>query len=353
MKTVLVASTRPYTGKSGVCLALIREMQDRGLKVGYFKPYGTMPVTERGIVTDQDAVYLNGHVVPPTPLEHVCPVVRTRSMVEETLAGFLPDTAAMVTAAFERCAEGRDVVVVEGPGEAVQGRTLGLHAAGIAEALDARTLIVERADRIDFPDAALALAAELDDRCAGVLLNLVPPDTVDARRADLVPFIESRGVRVLGVLAADPLLSSVSVHEIADRLDATVLCGEERLEDHVESFMVGAMGQEKALRYFRRRPRKAVVTGGDRADVQLAALETDTRALILTGAMPPSPIVLARADELGVPMLLVDTDTLSAVEALDAMLGRARLHDPDKADRIRAMLAASADTDALLAALID
>ena len=116
--------------------------------------------------------------------------------------------------------------------------------------------------------------------------------------------------------------------EIVDALGGTVLSAEDHLDDRVETFMVGAMGQDKALRFFRRKARKAVITGGDRADVQLAALETNTSALVLTGNFPPSSIVLARAEELGVPMVLVDMDTLTAVEHMEQLLGRVRLHEP-------------------------
>jgi len=45
--------------------------------------------------------------------------------------------------------------------------------------------------------------------------------------------------------------------------------------------MVGAMGQEQALNFLEVKANKAVITGGDRADVQLAALETSTKCLIL------------------------------------------------------------------------
>jgi uncharacterized protein len=101
------------------------------------------------------------------------------------------------------------------------------------------------------------------------------------------------------------MLSSVTIAEIVEELSGTVLSAEENVDQIAESFMVGAMGQDKAMRFFRRRPRKVVVTGGDRSDVQLAALETDTRALVLTGDLPPSAHVLSRAEELGVPMVLV------------------------------------------------
>ena len=45
------------------------------------------------------------------------------------------------------------------------------------------------------------------------------------------------------------------------------------------------------------------------ADIQLAALETSTSCLILTGNIYPSPSVLNRAEELCVPVLLTKLDT--------------------------------------------
>jgi len=59
--------------------------------------------------------------------------------------------------------------------------------------------------------------------------------------------------------------------------------------------MVGAMNVDSALAHFRRQPNKAVITGGDRPDIQLAALETSTRCLILTGNLPPNPLIIGRA----------------------------------------------------------
>jgi hypothetical protein len=166
-----------------------------------------------------------------------------------------------------------------------------------------------------------------------------------------VPFINKRGIPVFGILPYEPVLSSVTVTEIVEALDGTVLSAEEHLDVAVESFMVGAMGQEKALRFFRRRARKAVITGGDRADVQLAALETNTRCIILTGNMPPSSLVVARAEELGVPMVLVDSDTLTAVERMESLMGRTRLHDDSKVALMKEMFGEAVDCDALLRAI--
>ncbi len=353
MKTLIVASTAPYAGKSGIALCLLSELAERGVQVGYFKPYGTMPVTVDGVPTDQDAAYVSRVAVVKPALASVCPVVESRALIEDTLSGDAHDATALVRDSFARASEGATAMVVEGPGDLAQGRTLGLNLCAVASALDARVLLVDRASGVDLPDKILWSADCLGDRLLGVVFNAVHESIIDFVTEGITPFLSAQGIQVLGTIPRDPMLSSASVSEIVEALGGTVLSAEEGLDARVESFMVGAMGQDKAIRFFRRRPHKAVITGGDRSDVQLAALETDTRCIILTGNLPPSSLVLSRAEELGVPMVLVGMDTLSAVERMETLLGRVRLHDPGKAARIREMFKEAVDTDALLATAFD
>ena len=111
-----------------------------------------------------------------------------------------------------------------------------------------------------------------------------------------------------------------------------------RINELVEHLMVGAMSVDSALSYFRRKPNKAVITGGDRPDIQLAALETSTKCVILTGNLRPSPIILGRAEEVGVPMILVRQDTLTAVEVIERFFGKTRFHLEKKVRRFEEML---------------
>jgi len=97
--------------------------------------------------------------------------------------------------------------------------------------------------------------------------------------------------------------------------------------------MVGAMTASSAITYFRRRPNKAVITGGDRHDVQLAALETSTRCLILTGNQQPSAVVVERAKQVGVPIIVVEPDTLTTVQSLEQIFGKTSLHQSKKVAR--------------------
>lgn len=351
MRTIIVTSTKPYVGKSGIAVALIGLLAERGHDVGYFKPYGTMPVTVNGLVTDEDALYVNRMLARPSAFEDVCPIVRTQALIEQVLSGGAVPGIEPLLAAFARCAEGRDVMVIEGPTEPAQGTCVGVSATALADAFDASVVLVDRPRPTDLPEDALAVGSAFGRRLAGVVLNGIDESRLAVARTKVAPFLESRGIAVFGVVPYDPALGSVTVEEIVDALGGTVLTAADKLDGAVESFMVGAMGQDKALRFFRRKANKAVITGGDRSDVQLAALETSTRCIVLTGNQPPAQSIMARAEELGVPMIQVDSDTLSAVERMELLLGRMHLHDPGKAARIRGMFERDVDVERMLAAL--
>ncbi|HEY9706771.1 MAG TPA: phosphotransacetylase family protein, partial [Oculatellaceae cyanobacterium] len=165
------------------------------------------------------------------------------------------------------------------------------------------------------------------------------------------PFLERQGIPVLGMLPRSELLRSVSVRELVHQLQAEVLCRSDRLDLMVESLTIGAMNVNSALKYFRKGHNMAVVTGGDRSDIQMAALETSTQCLILTGQIPPQPFILGRAEELEIPILSVDLDTLSTVEIIDHAFGQVRLHEPIKVECIRQMMSKHFDIEQLMSQL--
>jgi BioD-like phosphotransacetylase family protein len=185
----------------------------------------------------------------------------------------------------------------------------------------------------------------------GAVINEVPRPQLDHVQDAIVPFLSRHGVKVMGVLRKEPLLAAPSVRELAEGLNAELLCANECFDELVETFLVGAMSADTALSYFRRKPNKAVVTGGDRPDIQLAALETSTRCLILTGNLYPTPHVLNRADELCVPILLTRMDTLATIEIIEGYFDRSRFQQPMKVERFSALLDEHLDFAALYAAL--
>ena len=244
-----------------------------------------------------------------------------------------------------------DLMLLEGPGTLSEGSLFDLSLLQVAQEIDAPVLLVARFHSVLIVESLLSAKKRLGQHLLGVLINDIPVDQLSMTQTTVRPFLERQGIPVLGMLPRSELLRSVSVRELVHQLHAEVLCRPDRLDLMVESLTIGAMNVNAALEYFRKRNNMAVVTGGDRADIQMAAIETSTQCLILTGHIPPQPFILARAEELEIPVLSVDLDTLSTVEIIDHAFGQVRLHEPIKVQFIRQLMAQHFDIDRLMSQL--
>jgi hypothetical protein len=143
------------------------------------------------------------------------------------------------------------------------------------------------------------------------------------------------------------VLEAASVDELAEQIDGEYLVGQAHADQLVETLGIGAMDVDHVLTHFRRQRNKIVVAEAARTDVLLAALETSTRGLILTGKLGPRPVVLDRAKKQNVPVLRSPRSTLETVEAVNACLGRSRFHQPEKFDVFRQALEVNLDWERL------
>ena len=236
---------------------------------------------------------------------------------------------------------------MEGGRSLREGYVTKLSPRRVIDMFNAKALLVLKHDLALMVDRALSAQDYLGDSLIGCVVNQVPRTQLDWVHDLAVPYLMRHGIQVLGVLPKDQLLAAPSVAELAEGLGAEILCCNEGVDELVENMLVGAMSVESALSYFRRQPNKVVITGGDRGDIQLAALETSTRCLILTGNLYPSPAVLNRAEELHVPILLTNKDTLSTTEIIEGFFGRSRFQQPQKIRRFTTLLEENFNFDAL------
>ncbi len=116
--------------------------------------------------------------------------------------------------------------------------------------------------------------------------------------------------------------AGISIGQLADCLQSEILNSSQKTEEIVDHLMVGAMCPDPSPLYFGQKSNKAVITRSDRTDIQLGALETSIKCLILTGGQKPGPIVLSRAEEKAVPILLVKKDTPSTLLDLEEAFGQ-------------------------------
>jgi len=337
--TLYVTSTETFSGKSALCVGIAGRLRRDGFAIGYMKPLSTGSRLAAGLV-DEDAEFFKRTFELPDALEDMVPVGVGPRQVESILSGnSQTDFVGELRKAYQRVSEDRDVIVLEGGSNLREGYLVGLPTPEVAQMLGASALVVVKYhDDLQLLDDALTARTRLGDRLVGVVLNAIPRQRMPFVQETVKPALEARGVPVLAVLPQERLLLAVSVDDLREFLSGTVLCCQDKMDELVEHLMVGAMSVDSALSYFRRKPNKAVITGGDRPDIQLAALETSTKCVILTGNLQPSPIILGRAEEVGVPMILVRQDTLTAVEVIERFFGKTRFHLEKKVRRFEEML---------------
>lgn len=350
-KYLLVGSTEAYSGKSATVLGLSYQLQQQGLDIAYGKPLGTSLSESEGSLVEDDVEFIAANL--NLPVNRLAPTLLALDelAVQKRLCG--EDTTNYRQSLIEQylLLQVGDLVLLEGAGNLEEGRLFDLSLLQIAETIDAMVLLVCRYKSLLSVEPLLSAKQQLGSRLIGAVVNDIPTTQLQTVNTTMRPFLEAQGIPVLGMLPKSALLRSVSVRELVKQLNASVLCRSDRLDLMVESLAIGAMNVNSAVKYFRKRHNMAVVTGGDRVEIQQAALETSTQCLILTGQLPPPNFILHRAEELEIPILSVDLDTLTTVEIVDKTFGKVRVHEPIKVQCIRQLMAEHFDVIRLLSIL--
>ena len=94
--------------------------------------------------------------------------------------------------------------------------------------------------------------------------------------------------------------------------------------------MLGALALDPGPDYFGRKANKAVVLRSERSDMQMAAIETSSRCLVLAGDTPPNPLVLDRAERKNIPVILARDDVSTLVDSIEDALLNTRFNQQNK-----------------------
>ncbi len=347
MVHLYIASMTGFSGKSLVSLGLGLLLKDGGYRVGYIKPFGKIPLKLDSAVVDADAEFMRKALDLPEPPEVVSPFVATFEVQNKALRGKPLDRFDIVSGALNAMGE-KDIVLIGGGADLFEGSVYGVNALRIIQRLKARTLIVEPWSGDGSIDSIVGAKELLGGSFAGAVINKVPQKAHDHIEKSVRPYLEKRGISVYAALHRDILLDSIPVRQMNEILNGKVLCCEEGLDEFIENFSIGAMDVDSALKYFRRTPNKAVITGAHRADIQLAALETSTRCIILTGGMYTNDVIIGKAKMLGVPILSVHEDTFTTVEKIEHTLGKIRIREQKKVLKTKEIIGQEFDLKRLL-----
>ncbi|MGQ9493155.1 MAG: phosphotransacetylase family protein [Anaerolineae bacterium] len=349
MITLYITSTTPYAGKSALCVGLGKQFQKNGYRIGYLKPLVTTKTSIGECVVDEEANLMRQTLKLTDPVQAIWPVCLDAPAVEAVLRSKAPDYPKMVMDAFAEVSKGKDIIILEGGTRCSQGLGVGLSADKIAEMTQAKVLVVAKYDvsTVIIVDDLLTDKLWLGEKMLGAVLNGVDRQRLDFIQELVVPFLEKHGIPVYGVLPMERIFTAVTIRELAEAVQGEVICRPDLVNELVENLMIGAMSVDGALTYFRRKLNKAVITGGDRPDIQLAALETSTKCLILTGNLRPNPLIINRAEEAGVVIMMVKYDTMTTVQLAEQAFSKTKFHQVKKIERFEHMLAEHFDFNRL------
>lgn len=326
-RNVYLASVGTRSGKSVLSLGLAMNYPG---KVGFYKPFRESLVTKDGQPMDQDAILMAAVLRLPAA-ERLSPFVYDM---------YDPPAIADIAKGYEEVRGGREFMIVEGSRDLANGYSCGISSFDIAKAMDAPMVLVSSTTQQSL-ESVFLFKEVCDSR--GLELKGVVINRCDGDRER--NFLESKGINVIGGIPNIPQIATFHVNEITDMMPSKVLAGKSGLDNIVEDVLVGAMSPQVAMRYMRRSKKKAVITGGDRTEIMLAALSTNTSCIVVTGGITPSRMVTSRADEIGVPIIMTEEDTLSVVEALEHLIARINPDDKEKIDLITKGIRKGLDLD--------
>jgi len=333
---IQIVSNRPGAGKTCLIGALLLRFSQQGRKVAYYKPFSATPEN------DPDAAFISSRLLtaadsPQIPRPHSIPQTGeftptiSNQLVQQIREGISELTAAA------------DVVLLEGPEFPL--------AAQLVPALPARVVLVAQYEKGLSAEGVSNLVQPFRSSLAGVVINSFPVHRQREVKQGLVAALRGHGVPVLGAIPDDRAMLGVTVQQIADHLGGWWVQEPENTDAYVDRFLIGGNIMDSGPNYFGRFPNQAVITRAERPDIQMASLMCDTKCLVLTGGAEPTEYVRVEASQRGVPLVLVEGDTISTAESLSGLLEHANAHSRQKMQRFAELVQDHLDSEALEAIL--
>jgi BioD-like phosphotransacetylase family protein len=311
-------------GKTAIALAFSLLWKEKGNEVGFFKPKTTghnlYQSHDADIMLLKQVLGLNCKPERMGPLSHESTYIFGHSDHSGLIINKMEE---MLDDCFREIADNTEIVMIEGGKSPGAGFSLSLDDFSLAKRWKAPVIYITNLRRDNDLDEILFYNNFIQAKglyLIGNILNDVSPEMMDKVRNVYAPIIKEKGYSLLGIIPTNPSTSFPTVAEFYKALQGEILTGEDNMDAVVEDIGIGAMTTEGALRYLRRGLNKAVITGGDRSDMALCALESSTSVLILTGGLYPDVRVISRACEKGIPVILVHYDTYNTIKMLQGVV---------------------------------
>jgi BioD-like phosphotransacetylase family protein len=299
----------------------MQKLKREGKKAAYFKPIG-VPKGAFSNKADPDVGFIQSTVFKTNlPYEIISPVsIPDCYYVDLIDATKKEETVTKIKAAFNELIKGDfDYIIIEGAPSIKKYIRVGLDDLTIANSLGINELVFIQAESSDRCIDDLFFTKKYFEyrnmKFKGVLFNNIDYEYI-ARIEELKDnHIKKYGIQIIGIIEKSLKLLSPRVSEILYAISGELINEKafSGLNNIVEKYLIGAMNLQAALKFLRQSEKTAFITGGDRTDLALAALNEKVSCLILTGFIQPDVSVITAANEKNIPIILSPTDTFTTM----------------------------------------
>jgi BioD-like phosphotransacetylase family protein len=309
MATLIIASLSDRSGKTAIAAALASQLGSNESPVALGK------VTNGDASANADASAF-ASLLPGSP----------------AVSGAIGDIASNISSS----AGSSKIVVIEGSSDTQSNLQL-------ANATDGLILLVAR-----YGEGITATAKEYGSRLAGVIINALPKYRAEDADGTVAAALEATGVKVFGSIPDDRRMLAPKLGQVAEFLDGEFLSGDDQSDRLLDNFLIGGLVLDWGPFYFASRKNTGVIVRGDRPDVQLAAIQTDTtRALVLTKGIRPVEYVVYEAAQREIPIVVVPGNTHDVAEQLEGLQPKVGFDHADKLARMIELVSEHVDVSAL------
>ncbi len=343
MNKLIIASLRSSAGKTSFIVGLSKALQKT---IGYMKPFGDRLLYSKKRLWDYDAALIaDVCAIPEEPetmsigFDHS----KLRYMYnEDTIRSKVNDIAAQMST-------GKEILIVEGGKSISYGHSVNLDALSLSRYLNGRLIFVIGGDDDTILDDIMFVKKNVDLTgidLAGIIVNKV--HNVNDFRETYIPELTKIGIRVIGVIPYERELTYINLRYLADRLFAKVLTAEHHLDRKIKNIFIGAMsGNVAKTKPLFKKEDKLIITGGDRSDMIVVALETEAAGIILTNNILPPSHIISMAEDRGIPLLLVTSDTYQVERQIERVEPLLTKDDTNAIELLTTLVTKHVDLEAL------
>lgn len=322
---------RKSAGKTSIIVGIAGALKK---KMAYLKPFGERLLYRKKRLWDYDSALIThifGLQEDPVDMSIGFDHSKLRYMYDEE------GTRQKLLETIVHISRDKEILFIEGGKDLTYGISIYLDTLSLARYTGGKLFIVVSGEEDTILDEILFLKKHVDLTgvpLGGIIVNKV--QNLDEFQNTHLPVINKMGVRVIGVIPYQSELTCFSVYYLADRLFAKVITGEGGLKRVVKNIIIGAWSANVFLQNpVFKKENKLVITGGDRTDMILASLESDTSGIILTNNILPPSNIISKATERNIPLLMVFSDTYQTAKQIENLEPLLTKDDTDKVELLK------------------